>query len=173
MIKRKSRLVIIWSCFLVAAVLMLSLMGYYFFISWKEEEAEKHYRLIVQELNAKIFAKYVSVTGVVAKIEQEGLLEGLPVLEGSIKNTSVKKVTLLKIKTFFLDKDNSVIYLDSFYPLGGENYLLPNDSISFKHLLRKAPKELRNYLVMRQSFAKAEEPLKITLRWQIEALDIE
>jgi hypothetical protein len=174
-IKKKSILVIILSILLISLVLIATLIGYYLYLNWKEENTKSAYLTSLYELNAKLYAKYISITSILIKIDEEEFFEGKPIIEGHIKNTSNKKIRSLKLKISLLDKDGRVLYMDLFYPLriDSYSYLAPNDAISFKHLLKNCPKDITSYLKMKTRFAKEKKKDPINIDYKIEELTLE
>lgn len=174
-VKKKSILVIILSIMLISLVLITTLIGYYLYLNWKEENTKSLYLTSLYELNAKLYAKYISITSILIKIDEEEFFKDKPIMEGHIKNTSNKKIRSLKLKISLLDKDGRVLYMDLFYPLriDSHSYLAPNDAISFKHLLKNCPKDITSYLKMKTRFAKEKKKDLINITYKIEELILE
>jgi len=183
-IKKKSILVIILSTTLISLVFVITLFGFYLYLNWKAENNKLSYRTTLSELNARLYEKYVSVASVLLKIDSEGIFKGNPVVEGHITNRSSKKITSLKLRVSILDNENRVLYRESFYPLrrepylsviskGTGNYLAPDDSISFKHLLKNCPKDVLTYLKMKTRFAKEKKSQSLNLDYKLEELIVE
>ena len=174
-IKKKSILVIVLSITLITLVLITTLIGFYLYLNWKEENTKSLYLTSLYELNAKLYAKYISITSILIKIDEEEFFKGKPIIEGRIKNTSNKKIRSLKLKISLLDKDGRVLYMGLFYPLriDSHSYLAPNDAISFKHLLKNCPKDITSYLKMKTRFAKEKKKEAIDIDYKIEELILE
>jgi len=182
-IKRTSALVIVVSSSVIVTVLALTLFGFYAYLEWKEADTAKNYRLGLYDLNARVFAKHILVN-LQAKLGTEGASKGKPVIEGTVKNVSNKKIHSLKLRIAFYDPEQRVIYVDKFYPIGSdpeslvnisgfdENFLKEHDSISFKHPLKNYPQEIESYLGSRSKFAKLPGGETLSLVYKIEGLDI-
>ncbi len=183
-IKKKSILAIIFSSILISLVFITTLIGFYLYLNWKEENTKSLYLSSLYELNAKLYAKYILITSILIKIDEGEFFKGKPTIEGRIKNRSNKKIRSLKLKILLLDKDGRVLYMDLFYPLRINsyfgvisketgNYLAPNDAISFKHLLKNCPKDITSYLKMKTRFAKEKKEEAISIDYKIEELILE
>ncbi|MCX5680186.1 MAG: hypothetical protein NTZ95_06000 [Candidatus Omnitrophica bacterium] len=107
LLKKKSLIVTFVSGFILSCVL---------FIELKNEESKISYRYSLGRLNAKIYEKYIEVSGLAAKTEDAGALKGKNIVCGIIKNRGNKDISglLLKIKLF--DRDGAVIYETIFDP---------------------------------------------------------
>ncbi|MBN1354142.1 MAG: hypothetical protein JW994_05710 [Candidatus Omnitrophica bacterium] len=184
-ISPRTTLVILVSSLIISSVLALTLLGYYVYLGWKEKKISWNYRMALYNLNADIFGKYIQIK-LQAKIEKDGIFKGKPVVLGTIKNTSNKKIYSLKLKVVFYDSKQRAMYSDTFCPVGvdleslvniGElasntkNFLTEGDSVSFKHILRNCPSAVMLFLKSKSKFAKLEKtPLK--LDYGIEGIDI-
>jgi len=116
MLKKKSVLVVFLSSALVSLVLVLTLIGYVFYLEWKDKESDLSYRYLLNRINAKLYVKYVDVSRLNAKIEGTGPLKGNPIVEGLITNKTGRDILDLLLKVKFLDKDGAVIYEVIFHP---------------------------------------------------------
>lgn len=164
-IKKKSLLVAFISSFILSAVLVLTLVSYIVYLELKEKDLSASYEHNLEEINAELYASYIDVTGITAKIEDAGPLKGSPIIEGAVKNTGNKKVTDLLLRVRFLDKDNAIIYEAIFHPqepsLGSSsltqiaipyltNYrtmsLKPGDAMAFKRIITNCPPEIASVL---------------------------
>lgn len=175
--------VIAFSSAVIVSVLALTMFGFYAYIEWKESNAAHNYKLALYELKGHLFEKFVIVS-LRAKIGEVGTFRGKPIVEGTIKNTSNKKIYSLKLKITFHDKEHRALYVDTFYPVGLEfesllnlssttkNYLRDGDAISFKHQLRNCPPRVMGYLKSQLKFAKVEGAEPFELGYKIEGLDI-
>jgi len=182
-IKRTSALVIVVSSSVIVAVLALTIFGFYAYLEWKETDIVKGYRLALYDLNARVFDKHVLVD-LQAKLGAESVSTGKPIVEGTVRNASNKKVYSLRLRIAFCDSQRQVIYVDKFYPIGTEpeslvsvggiteNFLKEHDSISFKHPLKNCPQEIENYLRTRSKFVKQPNVEALSLVYKIEGLDI-
>ena len=185
LVKKKSILVIVLSSAIISFVLIITLIGFYIYLNWKEENNKSAYLNSLYELNAELYSKHVPIYSLLIKLDDDDLFKDKVIVEGQIKNKSNKKILSIKLKISLFDKYGRVLYVDSFYPLKSGsylgliteetgNYLLPDDSISFKHLLRNCPKDIYIYLKMRTRFAKEKikkEPLNID--YKIEEIILE
>ena len=185
-IRPRPTLVIALSSLIIAAVLALTVFGFYAYLGWKKKHMERVYRLALYGRNATLFDRYIKVN-LTAQIEKSGAFRGGPVLSGTIKNLSNKKIYSLKLKVLFYDPDRRVVYHDTFYPIGldfeslvnisdiakeTKNFLLEADSISFKHKLKNCPAEVMAYLGSKLKFAKAAPLRPLLVEYKIEGLDI-
>ena len=124
-IKQRGPLVITISSLVIASVLALTLFGFYAYLEWKQKNIEDSHRLAVYEFDARLFGKYIIVY-LEAKTDAGGIFKGKPVVEGTIKNTSNKTIYSLKLKIALRDREDKVIYADTFYPVWAEPEFLIN-----------------------------------------------
>lgn len=177
---------IILSSLIISSVLVLTIFGFYTYLEWKEKNIRRNYKLALYELNGQLFGKYI-IINLQAKIAQEGIFKGEPIVLGTIKNTSNKKIYSLRLKIAFYAPDRQVVYVDRFYPIGldfeslvnisditkkTKNFLLEGDSISFKHQLKNCPPKISNFLKSKLKFAKFEYAEPLELEYKIEGVDI-
>ena len=185
-VKPRTIPVIVFSSLIISSVLALTIFGFYAYLEWKEKNMQRSYRLALYDLNAHLFGKYISIN-LRAKIDKKDVFKGKPIIVGTIKNASNKKIYSLKLKVAFQDSQGQVVYVDTFYPIGFDyespvhisditkktkNFLLEGDSISFTYRLRNCPPIVMDYLKSRLKLINRErvEPLKLTHK--IEGLDI-
>ena len=186
-IKSRTAPVIVLSSIILASVLTLTMFGFYAYIEWKKKSARDSYSRAFYDLNRLLFSKKVAID-LQAKLDEEGAFKGYPVVYGTIKNNSNKKIYSLKIKVIFYNTDQSPLYVDAFYPVGSElegfvnlndlarnteNFLAEGDSISFTHQLKKPPPKLLKYFKSKLKFAKKKEDQEpISFTFKTEGLDI-
>lgn len=178
--------IIVFSSLIIASVLSLTIFGFYAYLEWKENTMRRNYKFALYDLNSYLFEKYL-VIDIWSKIGTEDIFKGKPIVWGTIKNTSNKKIYSLRLKISFCTPQGQVIYLDRFYPIGleleslinisditkkTENFLQEGDSISFKHQLKNCPPQVLNYLKAKSKFAKIERTQPLELVHKIEGLDI-
>ena len=183
MLKPRTRLVITFSSLIIASVLALTIFGFSAYLKWKKTEMRRNYKLGLYDLNAQLFEKHINVK-LEAKNAGAGIFREKPVIIGTIKNTSNKKIYSLKLKIFFYDSKERVIYVDSFYPVGlefesllkighaTENFLREGDSLSFEHQLKNCPPRLLDYLESKLNFAKLAHVEPLELKYKLEGIDI-
>jgi len=164
-IKKKSLLVAFISSLVLSAVLVLTLVSYIVYLELKEKDLSASYEHSLEELNAELYASYIDISGITAKIEGAGTLKGNPIIEGTVKNTGNKKIADLLLKVRFLDQGNAVIYEAIFHPqepsLGSSSLtqvaipyltsyrrvmLKPGDAMAFKRILTNCPPEIASIL---------------------------
>jgi hypothetical protein len=185
-IKSRTRPVIILSSLIIISVMVLTMLGFYAYLEWKEKNMRNTYYEDLYKLNAQIFKKHISVI-LKAKFETEGYLKETPVVYGSIKNNLDKKIYSLKMKVRLFDQDQKVLYLDTFLPIGydletfidirelifnTENFLGEGDSISFEHQIKNCPPKVLDYFKSQLKFAKSENVKYINLKYDIEGLEL-
>jgi len=98
------------SGFVLSCVLILTLIGYVVYAELKNGESKISYRRALGTFNAKIYGKYIDVSGLSARVGDSGALKGKEIVEGTLKNLGEKQVCGLLIKIKFLDRDGAVIY---------------------------------------------------------------
>ncbi|MDP2912605.1 MAG: FxLYD domain-containing protein [Candidatus Omnitrophota bacterium] len=166
MIKKKSLIVALVSSFVIAYVLILTLIGYIAYIEIRSRELKRQYQHNLRKVNSRIYSKHIDISGLNAKIETEGPLKNKPVIEGVIKNNGSRDISYLLLKVYFLDQDGAVIYEAIIHPqepsLGGPRltqaipvsylYELPGsvlargNSLPFKKILSDFPIEILSEL---------------------------
>ncbi len=161
LIKQKSLIVAIVSSFVIALVLVLTLVGYLAYIELKGEEFKRSYQELLQKANAKVYSRHIEISKLKAKIETSGVLKGKPIIEGVLKNKGPRDITNMMVNIKFLDKDSAVLYEEIFNPrepslgtsglslasipyLSGTTkiFLKQNESLPFKKILVNCPKEI-------------------------------
>jgi len=185
-IKQKSTLIIGISSLVIAMALAATIFGFYAYLEWKEKNIRRNYRLFLFDSDAELFGKYVLVY-LDAKIDAEGTIREKPIIEGTIKNNSNKKIYSLKMKVAFCDPEGKVCYTDTFYPVGGDfnplvnipditkkakSYLHEKDSVSFAYIIKNCPPEVTEYLKSKLQFAKSPDSRPLELVYKIESMDV-
>lgn len=172
-IKKKSLIVTAVSCFVLSCVLILTLVGYMAYMELKNEESRRSYQYILGRLNAKIYQKYIDVSGLAAGIQKQGALSGKNIVEGTVKNRGDKDISGLLIKIKFLDADGAIIYETIFDPLEpalgscgipqvnipyitkrAEFLLVKGSSAPFKKVLTSCPAEISSAIYSSGGFSK-------------------
>ena len=188
--KKKSLVVALVSSFVIASVLVLTLIGYAFYIELKGGESRQAYQGLLQKINAKVYAKYIEIISLDAKIETSGVLQGKPVIGGVVKNTGNRDISGLLVRVKFLDKDGAAIYETVFHPqepsLGSagiaqiaipylhnpSKYILKqNQEMPFKKILAGCPSEIMGELKTGRGFAKNSSKWSGKLAFDILAID--
>ena len=178
LIKRKSLIVSFVSSFVIALVLVLTLVGYFVYLEFKGEEFKRHYQDILERTKGRVYSKHVDISGLDARIENTGPLKGKPVIEGIVINKGSKPIFDLAIKVDFLDKDNAVIYEALLRPqepaLGATSIsyvsipylytppkavLKPGEKAAFKKIITNCPTEV--FVDLREG----EKPKKAFGKW--------
>lgn len=109
-LKKKSVVVALISGIIVSIVLILTLVGYSAYLELKNEESRISYMYALDKINARIYGKYIEISGLTAKIEKSGALRDKAVIEGTVKNSGQREISELITKIKFLDTDGAVIY---------------------------------------------------------------
>ena len=109
-LKKKSVIVALVSGLVVSIVLILTLVGYSVYLEVKNEESRISYGYVFAKISARVYGKYVEITGLTAKIEKSGVLRDKVVLEGTVKNNGERELFEIIAKIKFLDRDGAVIY---------------------------------------------------------------
>ena len=182
-IKRISTLVITISSLVIISVLGLTIFGFYAYLGWKSKDIRKNYKLALYDLNGRVFDRYITLK-LYPGISSDGAMKGKPVVEGTIKNSSNKRIYSLKLKVAFYDNERRVVYVDRFCPVGLalespvnnadviENFLRENDSISFVQPLKNCPPKVLLFLKSKSGFARARGTEQFDFEYKIEGMDI-
>jgi len=182
-IKRVSTLVILISSLVIISVLGLTIFGFYAYLGWKVKDIRQNYKLALYDLNGRVFGRYITLK-LYPVISARGAFKGRPVVEGTVKNSSNKRIYSLKLKIAFYDQGRRVAYVDRFYPVGSapespantpdvtENYLRENDSISFIQPLKNCPPKVLLFLKSKSGFARARGTEQFDFEYKIEGMDI-
>ena len=161
LIKKKSLIVALVSSFVIALVLVLTLVGYVMYIELKGEEAHRVYQGLLQKVNAKAYSKYIEISNLDAKVETSGPLKEKSIIAGIIKNRGNREIASLLVKVTFLDQDSAILYDVVFHPqepsLGSAGLtqiaipylavppkiaLKPGGELPFKKILVNCPDEI-------------------------------
>lgn len=172
-VKRKSLIVALVSSFVIALVLILTLIGYLAYIELKGEEFKRSYEALLQKVNAKVYAKYIDIQKLSARIENSGALKGKPIVEGTLINKGYKNISSILLKVKFMDKDGAIIYDVAFRPqdpaleasvmpldiipyLSGhpKTVIKPSNPLPFKTILANCPNEIIQALREKTPYAK-------------------
>lgn len=173
LIKKKSLIVALISGLVISAVLVLTLLGYVFYIELKGKEFKRSYQELLSKINAKVYSKHIDISKLNAKVETSGALKGKPIVEGLIRNNGTREITNILIKVNILDRDGSVLYEIAFHPqepaLGSsilpnvsipyfgtpaKTILRPGNDMPFKRILAYCPKEILSELDRGMNFSK-------------------
>lgn len=178
-IKRKSLIVGLVSSFVIALALIMTLVGYFFYLEFKSREFGRVYQELLERAKAKVYSRHLDVFGLDARIENTGALKGKPIIEGAITNNGPREVVDLIIKLSFLDRDSASIYELTAHPqepaLGGTVFthstpriysyshpidsLKPGQTLKFKKIITSCPTEI--FVELREG----EKPTKSFGRW--------
>jgi hypothetical protein len=181
-IKRKHRIVIIYSSLVIALVLISTLVVYNVYMQWKDENLGRVYLNSISELTSEMFRNEIFLADLAAKSVKGKKSQASPFIEGVLKNNSAKTVTYVLAEVSFARSDGTVVYKDWFRPLWSESdkgdglfrgELPPGKSASFKHTLINCPKEIIEELSAKTKFAKRSASEKIKLICEIKGLNIE
>ena len=180
LIKRKSLIVGLVSSVIIALVLIMTLVGYFFYLEFKSREFGRIYQELLEKAKAKVYSKHLDVFGLDARIENTGALKGKPVIEGAITNKGSREIVNLVLKLSFLDKDSASIYEFTAHPqepalgsavftrattprLAGYTHpvdsLKPGETLKFKRIITNCPTEI--FVELREG----EKPAKSFGRW--------
>ncbi|MFA6079680.1 MAG: hypothetical protein WC779_08055 [Candidatus Omnitrophota bacterium] len=174
LIKQKSLIVALVSSFVIAMVLVLTLVAYLIYIELRGEEFKRSYQDLLSKVNSKVYSKNLETVKLDALIEPSGALKGTPVIDGILKNKGSRNITALLLKVKFLDKDGAAIYEVTFHPqepsLGDQaspQVVIPylsgpariilrsGESLAFKRILSNCPKEIIQSLQDKPPASKA------------------
>ena len=172
-IKKKSLIVALVSSFVIALVLVLTLIGYMMYLEIRDRNVQHAYQELLAKVNARVYARYLEISRLAARIDNAGPLKGKPVVEGVIKNSGTRNVTNLVLKVKFLDRNGATIYETAFAPqepsLGGMGLpqvnipyfnsaarviISPGGSLPFKRVLSNCPPEILSALQDRENLRK-------------------
>lgn len=187
-IKRKHRLVIGFSSFIIGMVFVLTLVGYNLYIKFKGDGSAANYGSSIYKLNAELFRKDIILSNVSVETDKHASRARLPFIKGSLKNNSNKTVSSVLVEVSFQKRDGSVLYKERIYPLGDKklssravslffgrgrtyNVLLPSEGISFRHSIGNCPNEIYEQFSNKTNFAKNSKN-KITIVYSISGLDV-
>ena len=156
MIKPKSVIVIVLSSILISAVILLTIFGLSFYIGWKERESGRVHKDRMSEINAKMYAQYINLTGLEANYGNKNFGKDKHLLEGTVENTGYRTLTSLKIKVSFLNASGEVIHTEILHPLktpapsavstiadlalftsGKETPMMPRSAVKFVHIMEE------------------------------------
>lgn len=191
LLKKKSIIVTFVSGFVLSCVLILTLVGYIAYIELKGEESKRSYQFMLGRVNAKVYEKYVDVSGLAAKVEDAGALKGKNIVEGTLKNRGDKDISELLIKIEFFDRDGAVIYETIFNPrepalgsgavsqvsipyISTHNRIVTKrgDLVPFKKILDSCPPEISSSISSASGFSKDRGKWSGKLGYQIVSVQL-
>ena len=190
LLKKKSLIVTLVSGFVLSCVLILTLVGYIAYIEIRNEESKMSYQYSLGRLNAKIYEKYIDVSGLAAKMEDAGALKGKNVVEGILKNKGDKDISELLMKIKFLDRDQAVVYeitLDPREPSLGSGAVPVNipyisshakiitkkgEIVPFKKILDNCPAEISSSISNTSGFSKDRGKWSGKLGYQMVSVEL-
>ena len=179
-IKRKSLVVGLISSVVIAAVLIMTLVGYFVYLEFKSREFGRIYQELLEKAKAKVYSRHLDIFGLDARIENTGALKGKPIIEGAITNKGSREIVNLVLKINFLDRDSASIYELIAHPqepaLGSTVFthisishlysyahpidsLKPGQTLKFKKIITSCPTEI--FVELREG----EKPTKSFGRW--------
>lgn len=170
-LKQKSLIVALISGFIVAVVLVLTLIGYVGYLEIKHEKFRRTYYHLLHKALAKSYIKHVEVTDLRARTESAGALKGHPIVEGDVVNKGSRAISDMLLKVKFLDRNGAAIYEVIFRPqdpaLGSAGLseinipyinpvaraeIRPGMSLPFKKIMNDLPDEISGELEKTRSF---------------------
>jgi hypothetical protein len=181
-------LVITVSSLIIGIVLASTVIGYSLYVEWKNNSFALRYKKSISKLTAEMLRKDIGISNVKVIIGKDKLFFGLPFMEGSLKNNTQKSVASIQMEVSFTKPNGSVIYKNLFHPIGEErfsgftaltgvehtrNILLPGESLSFRHLMRKCPPEVVSQFSSESDFARSDPGKKITINYSIIGMTVQ
>ncbi len=181
-IKKKHLAVVLFSSGIIAAVMVSTLVGYVVYIEWKKDSTASMYYDSLHGLTADMFKADIVLFNMNTGIA-EGVFEGAPIVEGSLKNNSSKIISSIMLEVAFLRADGSVAYRKLFFPFGEnkiipisteglKTVLLPGFDISFKYPLRDCPQEVISQLYTKSEFARAAKRDRLEVKYSIVGMSV-
>jgi hypothetical protein len=180
LIKRKSLIVGLVSSVVIAAALVITLIGYFIYLELKSREFNRVYQELLEKAKANVYSRHLDIFGLDARIENTGALKGKPIIEGAITNNGAREIINLEIKINFMDKDSASIYEIIAHPqepaLGSTVFtnvsiphlysyahpidsLKPGQTLKFKKIITSCPTEI--FVELREG----EKPTKSFGKW--------
>ncbi|MFH1305289.1 MAG: hypothetical protein ABIH74_02665 [Candidatus Omnitrophota bacterium] len=185
-IKRKHIAVVVFSSLVVVIVFASTLIGYTLYIQWKKDSFTGKYHVSIGRLTAELFRKNIVLSNVnVKEAPGDEHFPAVPLLEGTLKNSSGKTITSVLLEVSFLAPDGTVEYYGQFYPVGGkppllgvtlfekkheEDVLLSGQSLSFSHFLKNCPRRVIRQLSSGTNFARGSS--KNTLKMVCSVVEV-
>ncbi|MBU0570753.1 MAG: hypothetical protein KJ995_05165 [Candidatus Omnitrophica bacterium] len=173
MIKNKHFKVILFSSFIVVVVMLSVLIGYGIYLQWKEDAGAAQYQSFLRKVTAGMWRDEIVIYNAAVKPGEDdgasGMPEGMPVLDGKIRNNSGKTITSMMLEVVFSRPDGFVIYRDWFYPLDRDvlsrspffsgrkrkgAVLAAGEYMSFRHAIGNCPSAILEQIHTKGVFAK-------------------
>ena len=189
--KSKHFNVILFSSFMVVMVMLSVLVGYNVYLQWKENVGEARYQNFSYKVTAEIFRGNIDIYSSTVKSGEKsrefGAPEGMPVLDGKVKNNSGKTITSMMLEVVFSRPDGAVIYRDWFYPLDQDFLnrsplfsgrkttgatLASGEYFSFRHALGSCPAEIVEQIDTKGVFAKTERDEDVKFDLSVRELSV-
>ncbi|KJJ83972.1 hypothetical protein OMAG_002144 [Candidatus Omnitrophus magneticus] len=155
MIKKKHLMVSLWSSSGVIISILSTIIGFWLYQGWKEEDSYRKYRSFMSSIFVDILKKDIEISGVKATLIKSDRTSAAPEVEGVLKNNFSKILTRVALEVVFSTSEGVVLYREKFYPVGdgvfdfppflkgrrSGNILNPGGIIPFKFLITNCPQE--------------------------------
>jgi len=190
-LKIKNLSVVLVSSLIVALIFASILVGYFFYIQWKEDSFATRYRSFIYKSTADIFSKDIKIDDIRFRKPGGGYPlvsgAGMPYLEGRITNNSTKIITSLMMEVSFSKEDGEVVYRDWFYPMGEEMFsgspffssfrktggaILPGESVNFRYPLKNCPAYVYTAFERQKDFAKVEDQKTVISEFTVKGMSV-
>lgn len=175
LIKKKQRVLVLFSTLIVTVVILSTLLGYSLYVEWKEDSFASGYRHMIYKLTGDIFRETINISNI--RVEpgprrpRSAGGSPIPMVCGDIKNSSMKTIASLRFEVSFSREDGTVVYRDWFYPLGEKDLpvspffsgaaregepLPAGERKTFKYVMKNCPAEVSDSIFADSAFAKGE-----------------
>lgn len=183
-VKPKNVIVIVLSSVIVASVFVSTIAGYSFYTQWKKDSFTAMYKSSIYRLTGEIFKNEVAVSNINVYVDPEKAKHSVPIIEGTIKNSTTKTISSIVIELSFSNNKGVVIYNDWFYVLDNvdlgilssagttKNVILPGGVVSFKEILKNCPQSVIDKIRGRGMFAKSDSEEAIVVSCKVAGMSV-
>jgi len=182
-LKKKHISVVAFSSAIIAIVFIVTLAGYHLYIQWKQDTLALKYRNSIYKLTAELFRNDVILSNIDLRVIKKEGTSALPLLQGSLKNNSGKKITSISVEISLENPDGTVVYKEWVHPLGNrsssfgimeytEKVLLPGEKMSFRHFMKNCPYDVTEKISAKTEFAKEGSREALTVDFSIVGLTV-
>jgi hypothetical protein len=182
--KKKHLPVIFFSSGIVIVVFLSTLFGYSLYIQFKKDSLAAGYRDSICRITADIFRNDLVFSNVKVEVPSKG--QG-PVVEGVLRNNSLRGVTSIVMELSFTDMDGKVLYKEWIRPLAEQGFdgvlfstetasegmaIAPGESFNFRHIMRNCPEHIVKRMSVKRGFAKRDTSKDVNFTYSVGAMKI-
>ncbi|MBF0216458.1 MAG: hypothetical protein HQL30_05635 [Candidatus Omnitrophica bacterium] len=168
-------------------IMFVTLVGYDLYLKWKSDTFAAGYRFFIYRMSAELFEREIEIGSIKVNRPRDGIDQNSLTIEGKVSNNSKKIITSVLLEYSFLDTMGTVIHKGWFYPLEEDMFgsspffsssvrpqrmFAPGEILTFRHLIRKIPSEIKSFQESAGSFARKGDPGKVKCEIALKGLSV-